>query len=95
MKRELIITIIIVVIIIIAGILTQENTKKVMSDINGKLEDLKQSVLTDTENEELSKNVDKIYDDWLEKDKFLSSSFNNITSFILPISIHRYFTRPN
>ena len=72
MKRELIITIIIVVIIIIAGILTQENTKKVMSDINGKLEDLKQAVLTDTENEELSKDVDKIYDDWLEKDKILS-----------------------
>ena len=63
MKRELIVTIIIVIIIIISGILTQENTKKTMSDINSKLQNFKEDVLED---------VNQLYDYWMEKDKILS-----------------------
>ena len=72
MKRELIITIIIIIIIIIAGILTQENTKKTMSDINSKLQNFKNDVLSEEQNTKLSKDVDQIYDDWMEKNKILS-----------------------
>lgn len=73
MKRELIITVIIIIIIIIAGILTQENTKKVMSEIDGDLDTLKKSILEENKNnEENLKNLDKIYNDWMEKDKILS-----------------------
>ena len=73
MKREIIITIIIIIIIITAGILTQENTKKTMSDINSKLQDFKENVLEDKkQNNELFEDVKHLYDDWMERNKILS-----------------------
>ena len=73
MKRELIVTIIIVIIIIISGILTQENTKKTMSDINSRLQNFKEDVLEDKkQNNELFEDVNQLYDYWMEKDKILS-----------------------
>ena len=73
MKRELIVTIIIVIIIIISGILTQENTKKTMSDINSRLQNFKENVLENKkQNNELFEDVNQLYDYWMEKDKILS-----------------------
>ena len=72
MKKELIITIIIIIIIIIAGILTQENTKKVMSIMDEKLDILKQEILSEKESDELTKDVEDVYNYWLGEDKILS-----------------------
>lgn len=73
MKRELIIVSIIIVCIIIASIIAQNNTKKEISDIDNQLENFKTEIMENKKGYiELNEEIDKIYDNWVEKDKILS-----------------------
>ena len=73
MKRELIIVSIIIVCIIIASIIAQNNTKKEISDIDNQLENFKTEIMENKKGYiELNEKIDKIYDNWVEKDKILS-----------------------
>ncbi len=73
MKRELIIVSIIIVCIIIASIIAQNNTKKEIADIDNKLENFKTEIMENKKGYiELNEEIDKIYDNWVEKDKILS-----------------------
>ena len=73
MKRELIIVSIIIVCIIIASIITQNNTKKEIADIDNKLENFKTEIMENKKGYiELNEEIDEIYDNWVEKDKILS-----------------------
>lgn len=73
MKRELIIVSIIIVCIIIASIIAQNNTKKEIADIDHQLENFKTEIMENKKGYvELNEEIDKIYDNWVEKDKILS-----------------------
>lgn len=73
MKRELIIVSIIIVCIIIASIVSQNNTKKEIADINNQLENFKSKIIENNQgNTTLNEEIDKVYDNWEEKDKILS-----------------------
>ena len=73
MKRELIIVSIIIVCIIIASIIAQNNTKKEIADIDNQLENFKTEIMENKKGYvELNEEIDKIYDNWVEKDKILS-----------------------
>ena len=73
MKRELIIVSIIVICIIIASFVSHNNTKKQIADIDNRLENLKSDIIENNQNyTELTNEIDKIYDNWEEKDKILS-----------------------
>lgn len=69
MKKELIICIIIVFLIIIGNIITQNYTKECVSQMNEKLDILKEASLNaelETENSEVSKQVREIENKWNE-----------------------------
>ena len=73
MKRELIIVSIIIVCIIIASIIAQNNTKKEIADIDNQLKNFKTEIIENKKGyNELNEEIDKIYDNWVEKDKILS-----------------------
>ena len=73
MKRELIIVSIIIVCIIIASIIAQNNTKKEIADIDNQLKNFKAEIMENKKGyNELNEEIDKIYDNWIEKDKILS-----------------------
>ena len=73
MKRELIIVSIVIVCIIVAGILSQNHTKREIFDVDSKLENLKSEIIrNDKSYTEYTKEIDRIYDDWEEKNEILS-----------------------
>ena len=73
MKRELIIVSIIVICIIVISFVSQNNTKKQIADIDNQLENFKAEIIENKKSYvELNKEIDKIYDNWVEKDKILS-----------------------
>ena len=73
MKKELIIVLIIIVCIIIGSIVAQNNTKRKIADIDNKLEILKTEIVENNKSYvELDEKIDKIYENWEEKDKILS-----------------------
>ena len=73
MKKELIIVLIIIVCIIIGSIVAQNNTKRKIADIDNKLEILKTEIVENNKSYvELDEEIDKIYENWEEKDKILS-----------------------
>lgn len=73
MKKELVITAIILVLIIVANNLTQNYTKKCVTDISSKLENLKDDALSEKkESKELASMAEEIYQDWVQKSKYLS-----------------------
>ncbi len=73
MKKELIIVVIIIICVIIASVLSQNNTKKQIADINGKLENLKEEVIQkEKTHTEFTSEINNIFDDWVEKDKLFS-----------------------
>ncbi len=73
MKKELIIVLIIIVCIIIGSIVAQNNTKKEIADIDNELESLKTEIVENNKSYlELNEELDKIYENWEEKDKILS-----------------------
>ena len=72
MKRELIITVIIVISIFILSFVFQNYTNKSVSEINEKLEIMKEDILQEKENQILNDTINKIYINWEEKYKLLS-----------------------
>lgn len=73
MKRELIIVIIITICVIIGSVISQNNTKKNIADMNERLESLKSEVINrEKPYTELDHDIDEIYDYWMEKDKLFS-----------------------
>ena len=75
MKKELIICIIIVSLIIIGNIVTQNYTKECVSQMNEKLDILKEASLNaklESENNEVSKQVNEIENKWNEYQEKLS-----------------------
>ena len=73
MKKELIIVVIIIICVIIASIFSQNNTKKQVAEINQELEVIKKQIINKEKSyEEFSKDMDNIFDKWMEKDKLFS-----------------------
>lgn len=74
MKKEEIITVIIMCIIITIDIITQKHLDSAVGTTSGKLEHLKQKIISQEEisDEELEKDVEDIYDEWKQKCKELS-----------------------
>ena len=66
MKKELIIVVIIIICVIIASVLSQNNTKRQIADINGKLENLKEEVIQkEKTHTEFTSEINNIFDDKL------------------------------
>ena len=73
MKRELIIVSIIIVCIIIGSMVAQNNTKRKIAETDNELENLKKEIVENNKSYiELDEEIDKIYENWQEKDKILS-----------------------
>ncbi len=73
MKKELIIVVVIIICIIIASIISQNNTKKEIASMNEQLEMLRLDVIDNKKNYvELTKNIDEIFESWMQKNKTLS-----------------------
>lgn len=73
MKKELIITVIIIIAIIIAGIMTQNNTKKIIGITTDSLNNIKQEILSSEKSQsEYNESINNIYNQWMESDKGLS-----------------------
>lgn len=65
MKKELIICIFIIALIIIGNVITQNYTNECVSQINKKLDTLKEiSLAKDTDSENINKEIKEIEDDW-------------------------------
>lgn len=65
MKKELIICIFIIALIIIGNVITQNYTNECVSQINKKLDTLKEiSLAKDTDSENINKQIREIEDDW-------------------------------
>ena len=65
MKKELIICIIMIALIIIGNVITQNYTNECVSQINKKLDTLKEiSLAKDTDSENINKEIKEIEDDW-------------------------------
>ncbi len=68
-KKELVICIIIILLIIIANILAQSYTKSCVETISKKLDELEESILSNSNSSEKIKDIDKI---WHEYHKILA-----------------------
>lgn len=80
MKKEIIISIVVIAIVIIGNIVTQNNTKQSVAELNGNLDDLKQNLI-EIVDEEKKQNVNyskyekmstKVRDRWDEMQEVLS-----------------------
>ena len=76
MKKEIIITVIIVIAIFVTSFFTQNYTKKSISEINDKLENLKTNIMIESKNnDELMDEINTIYNKWEEK-------YNKLTFYL-------------
>ena len=76
MKKEIIITVIIVIAIFVTSFFTQNYTKKSISEINDKLENLKTNIMIESKNnDELTDEINTIYNKWEEK-------YNKLTFYL-------------
>ncbi len=73
MKKEEIITLIIIAIIIISNAVSQNYTRKCISEMDSRLSEIKNATLRkEKTNDELLNDLKDLYDDWEEKNESLS-----------------------
>lgn len=73
MKKEIIITIVTILVILVGDMITQNCTKKCVSETNKELTELKQKILLEEKNsDEQKKQSEEIYNKWKENSKVLA-----------------------
>ena len=76
MKKEIIISIIVIALVIIGNIVTQNNTKRCVAELNGQLEEIKEKIEVQPKNEVERKNLkqrsEEIKDNWDNMQETLS-----------------------
>lgn len=76
MKKEMLICIIVITLVVIGNIVTQNNTKKCVAELNGQLEEIKEKITIQPESEKerkmLKEKSEEIKDNWDNMQETLS-----------------------
>lgn len=76
MKKEMLICIIVITLVVIGNVVTQNNTKKCVAELNGQLEEIKEKITIQPESEKerkmLKEKSEEIKDNWDNMQETLS-----------------------
>lgn len=76
MKKEMIICIVVIALVVIGNVMTQNNTKKCVAELNGQLEEIKEKITIKPESEEerkkLKQKSEEIKENWDNMQETLS-----------------------